>query len=106
QAVGRQAAEERAGKALAAARGRLILGPDARSVFFATLALRLVPEPDWDVETMATDGRVLKYNPGFVTGLSPDEARGLLAHDVMHNALGHPARQGGRHPAGWNAACD
>ena len=45
QAAGRQAAEEQAARALAAARVKLILGRDAKSAFFATLVLRLTPEP-------------------------------------------------------------
>jgi len=68
----RQTAAEQAASALSAARVRLILSRDARSAFFACLVLRLTPEVDWDCETMATDGRVLDYNPRFVTGLGPD----------------------------------
>ena len=43
EAAAKQAAEEAAGRALAGARARLILGRDAKSAFFATLALRLIP---------------------------------------------------------------
>jgi predicted metal-dependent peptidase len=106
QAAGRQAAEEQAARALAAARVRLVLGRDAKSAFFATLVLRLVPEPGWDLDTLATDGRVLRCSPPFVTGLSPDELTGVLAHEVMHCALAHPARRAGRDPEKWNVACD
>ena len=106
QAASRQAAEERAARALAAARVRLVLGRHARSAFFATLVLRLAPEPAWDVETLSTDGKVLRYFPPFVTALSPDELVGVLAHEVMHCALAHPARRGGRDPERWNVACD
>ena len=63
QAAARQAAEEQAARALAAARARLVLGRDAKSAFFATLALRLKPEPGWDLDTLATDGRVLRVPP-------------------------------------------
>lgn len=106
EAASRQAVADQAARALASARARLILGRDARSAFFATLALRLACAPDWGVETMATDGRVLAYRPPFVTGLGPDELVGVLAHEVLHNALGHPSRQGGREPGRWNVACD
>jgi predicted metal-dependent peptidase len=106
QAAGRQVAEQAAARALAAARVRLVLGRDAKSAFFATLALRLSPEPDWDVDTLATDGRTLKCYPPFVTGLSPDDLVGVLAHEVMHCALTHPSRRGEREPALWNIACD
>jgi predicted metal-dependent peptidase len=102
----RQERSERAAKALAAARTRLILGPDATSAFFATLALRLSLVADEACETMATDGVSLHYAPAFVTGLSPDELRGVLAHEVLHNALAHPFRREGREPSRWNVACD
>src|SRR4051812_9753352 len=55
EAAGRQAREHQAGRALTAARVKLILGRDAKSAFFATLALRLAPEPAWDLDTMSTD---------------------------------------------------
>ncbi len=102
----RQALTERSARVLAAARGRLVLGRDAKSAFFATLALRLVPAVDWSCGTMATDGRVLAYSPEFVAGLAPDELLGVLVHEVMHNALAHPSRRGSRDPETWNLACD
>jgi predicted metal-dependent peptidase len=106
QAAARQAAQEKALQALAQARCRLVLGKDARSAFFATLALRLVPEVDWQTDTMATDGRKLFLNPNFVAALPPDELLGVVAHEVMHNALAHHARRGPRDAKRWNVACD
>ena len=105
-AVARQAADERAATALAAARARLVLARDPASAFFATLALRLTPVADRECPTVATDGRVLAYHPDFVAGLSPAELLGVLCHEVMHCALAHPARRGGRDTAAWNVACD
>ena len=55
---------------MTAARVKLILGRDADSAFFATLALRLKLAVNWDVPTLATDGRLLAYNPEFVVGLT------------------------------------
>jgi predicted metal-dependent peptidase len=106
QAAARQAQEEKAARALAAARCRLVLGKDARSAFFATLALRLVPQVDWEIDTLATDGRRLSYRPDFVTGLSADELVGVVAHEVLHNALAHHARHQHREARRWNLACD
>jgi predicted metal-dependent peptidase len=106
QAAARQAQEEKAARALAAARCRLVLGKDARSAFFATLALRLVPQVDWEIDTLATDGRRLSYRPDFVTGLSPEELVGVVTHEVMHNALMHHARRQHREARRWNVACD
>jgi predicted metal-dependent peptidase len=106
EAVSRQANQEAAARALNAARARLILGRDAKSAFFATLVLRLESSPAWDVETIATDGRVLQYNPEFVMALSAAELAGVLCHEVMHCALAHPARRGARDSMLWNIACD
>jgi predicted metal-dependent peptidase len=106
RAVARQGAQEKALQALTQARCRLILGRDARSAFFATLALRLTPQADWNLETMSTDGRRLSLNPEFVNGLSPDELQGVVAHEVLHTALTHHARRGQRDAERWNIACD
>jgi predicted metal-dependent peptidase len=106
EAARRQDAEERGLKAVRAARKRLILGRDARSAFFATLALRLELEASWGVETMATDGARLVVNPTFAAGLSDAACQGVLAHEVMHCALGHMARRGLWDQKRWNVACD
>jgi predicted metal-dependent peptidase len=95
-----------AARAVAGARAALVLGRDAKSAFFATLALRLTPVLDRSVPTLATDGRRLLYRPDFVLGLSKDERVGVLVHEVMHVALAHFARRAGRELAMWNVACD
>lgn len=98
--------EKRAAEAIRAARIKLVLGRDARSVFFATLALKLRPEVLWGIETCTTDGEILGYNPEFVLALS-DEARvTVVAHEVLHLALTHHARRGHRDPKLWNVAAD
>jgi predicted metal-dependent peptidase len=55
---------------------------------------------------MATDGVSLYFNPEFVEKLSSAELIGTLAHEVMHPALQHHIRRGGRNPRRWNVACD
>jgi predicted metal-dependent peptidase len=102
----RQASAELAARSLSAARARLVLGRDARSVFFACLALRLTPTVDWGCPTMATDGRSLAFNPEFVSGLSADELLGVVAHEVLHCAMRHFARRGSRRQSLWNEAAD
>jgi len=73
--------------------------------FFATLCLRLslISAP---VRTMATNGKVIYYNPDFVESLTPEELQGVLAHEVLHCALGHHCRRGSRKPRLWNVAAD
>lgn len=61
---------------------------------------------DADVKTMATDGRHLFFNRGFVDKLKRSEVLFVLAHEVMHNALEHHIRRQSRKPGRWNKACD
>lgn len=74
--------------------------------FFGTLLFRLGAKSSRMVETMATDGISLFYNPEFVETLNAAELAGVLAHEVMHPALQHHTRRGDRNHARWNMACD
>jgi predicted metal-dependent peptidase len=93
-------------KLLQGTRGRMVMGRDPRDAFFAMLALRLKMEPSWGVDTGAVDGTTMIYNPSWVSGLSHEEVRGFVAHEVMHCAFGHHARRGTRDKVQWNRACD
>ena len=106
QAAKRQKAEEDATAQISKGLVKLILGKDAKSPFFATLALRQRLQANWDIPTACVDGRTLEYNPDFICGLSLPETIGLLAHEVMHLAHKHHCRQGGREHQGWNIATD
>jgi predicted metal-dependent peptidase len=74
--------------------------------FFGTLLFRLGGKQSRSIETMATDGVSLFYNPEFVDTLNAAELAGVLAHEVMHPALQHHTRRGDRDQARWNMACD
>lgn len=74
--------------------------------FFGSLSLSLEPKEDSTCDTAWVDGRNLGYNPEFVLSLSHDELVGLICHEVMHCALGHPWRREGREHKQWNIACD
>ncbi len=73
--------------------------------FFGTLCLRL-KLMEGTVPTMATDGRRVLYNAAFVNSLPPAELEAVLAHEVMHCALGHHCRRGQRDQHLWNEAAD
>lgn len=73
--------------------------------FFGTLCLRLKLVAG-ELPTMATDGRRIVYNPAFVDELTPAELEAVLAHEVLHCALGHHCRRGARDPRVWNEAAD
>lgn len=74
--------------------------------FFGVLALHLEIRETAEFDTMATNGRQLFVNPAFVETLNDAELRGVLAHEVYHNAAGHSARQGGRDHDEFNKAAD
>lgn len=74
--------------------------------FFGALALHLVIKSDESVGTFATDGTHLFYAPSFTTQLSDKEITFILAHEVLHCALGHLWRRNDRCPDKWNIACD
>jgi len=56
--------------------------------------------------TAAVDGRTIYYNEEWVNTLNEKARMGLLAHEVLHPALGHLWRRGGRNPEIWNYAVD
>ena len=74
--------------------------------FFGSLLFRLKGRECRSVQTMATDGVSLFYNPDFVETLTAATLAGTLAHEVMHPALHHHVRRSGRDPKRWNVACD
>ncbi len=86
---------------LTKARTQLLLGQP----FFGTLCVRLKPVRG-PVPTMATNGRLIVYNPEFVEGLTAAELEAVLAHEALHCALGHHCRRGERDPELWNEAAD
>lgn len=74
--------------------------------FFATLLLGLQRTYEDTIDTMATDGVRLLINPKFVSTLEDAEIRGVLVHEAMHCALGHPWRKGNRDHQKSNIAMD
>lgn len=74
--------------------------------WFGVLSLRLKLVETDKVETAAVDGTHYYFNPEFINGLNDTELVGLTAHEVMHCALRHMYRQGGRDHKQWNKACD
>lgn len=76
------------------------------SPFFGQLALRLELVEDPSRPTAWTDGSRLGYCPEFAAQLTMPQLIGLVAHEVMHCAMGHPWRRGGREHSRWNEAAD
>lgn len=78
----------------------------ARNAFFGALVLFARYHSSAQVPTAATDGRDIYVNNTFFSTLSADEQEGLLLHEVLHAALLHVPRRGGRDPLLWNIAAD
>ncbi len=110
-----RACKQRAAEGLAKARisecfSKLLLnkggGKPSSSVFFSMLALKLKRAQNWQIDTMAVDGKNLFYNPAFTMSLTPDECIGVIVHEVLHCALSHFARKGDREHNKFNIAAD
>lgn len=74
--------------------------------FFGLLVLRLKYKETTDISSAGVDGKTCFYNPMFIDQISLPETIGLLAHEIMHVALGHHVRRYNRNPKKWNIACD
>ena len=78
----------------------------SRHPFFASLALFAKTRVSECVDTAATNGKDIYFNPTFLAELSPGELDGVLLHEVLHAALLHVSRRGDRDPMRWNIAAD
>lgn len=58
------------------------------------------------INTAATDGKVIYYNPDFVASLTEQETTFLFAHEVCHIAFDHIYRSEGKDEEVWNVATD
>ena len=65
-------------------RTRFIMGDSPVLAFFGALVMRLKMEPNWFQSTASTDGKKMYYNPHFICKLTPDEALGVMVHEVLH----------------------
>lgn len=74
--------------------------------FFGSLALRTRLKEDPDCQTAWVNGPEMGFNPDFIDGLSLDETKGIIAHEIMHLAAAHHARRQERDPQKWNMAAD
>jgi len=87
---------------LAKARTSLVL----ENPFFGTLAMNMKHEVvlDGSVGTACTNGKRVLYEGQFLSGLSDDEVKFLVAHEIGHPMLLHIWRRMGRDPKKWNIA--
>ena len=72
--------------------------------FFGSLALRLPIRPDPARETLASDGREIRYSPGWVANTDADFIKTAIGRVVLACALKHHTRRGMRDPGRWQQA--
>lgn len=74
--------------------------------FFGSLLCHLTFREDKTCDTAWVDGTTFGYNPAYIETLTHLEVVGLICHEVLHCASGHPFRRDARDPKKWNVACD
>ena len=72
--------------------------------FFGSLALRLPIRADASRETLASDGREIRYAPQWVADTDADLIKTAIGRVVLACALKHHTRRGQREPARWQRA--
>ena len=74
--------------------------------FVGAIALGMPHTYSDAVKTAATNGKRVLYNPEFVSDLTDDQLKFLVAHECMHPMLEHNFRRQSRDPKKWNMAAD
>ena len=72
--------------------------------FFGSLALRLPIRADASRETVASDGRVIRYSPMWIAEAQAHVIETAMARVVLACALKHHTRRGERDPERWQHA--
>ena len=72
--------------------------------FFGSLVLRLPLRADPTRKTLATDGREIRYSPGWVAETDAHLIETAMARVVMACVLKHHTRRGQRDPERWQTA--
>ena len=76
----------------------------AEQPFFGSLALRLPLRADATRETLASDGREIRYSPQWIAATDAHLIETAVARVVLACALKHHTRRGGRDPERWQQA--
>ena len=76
------------------------------SPFIGTIALNMPFLLSDEVPTAATNGKRVVFNPDFITDMTDEELKFLVAHEVFHPMMEHNFRRGERNARKWNRACD
>ncbi|MDE0171929.1 MAG: VWA-like domain-containing protein [Defluviicoccus sp.] len=72
--------------------------------FFGSLALRLPIRSDASRETLASDGKEIRYSPGWIATTDAHLIKTAIARVVLACALKHHTRRADRDPERWQRA--
>lgn len=74
--------------------------------FFGSVVANVDYRANKNIRVAGTDGKVIHYNPDFLSKLSVEEQTFIFAHEVCHIAFNHILRSEGKDSAVWNTATD
>lgn len=74
--------------------------------FFGSIVANIDYIENKNIQTAATNGKEIHYNPIFLEKLSSSEQTFLFAHEVCHIAFNHILRSEGKDHTIWNTATD
>lgn len=74
--------------------------------FVGAIALGMPHTYQEGIGTACTNGKRVLYDPKFVSDLTDDQLKFLVAHECMHPMLEHNFRRQSREPKRWNMAAD
>ncbi len=73
---------------------------------FANVIVNADYKESYEVNSAATDGKTIYYNPLYLETISSSQQLFLLAHEVCHIAFRHITRQSNKNIKVWNTATD
>lgn len=74
--------------------------------FFGSVISNIEYKELSEIETAATDGEKIYFNPNYLNRLTTEEQIFTLSHEVCHIAFNHILRSEGKNPKIWNIATD
>ncbi|MEG0909586.1 MAG: VWA-like domain-containing protein [Bacilli bacterium] len=74
--------------------------------FFGSVIASLKIKEVNGLGTIGTDGKVIYYDPKFLSDSNEDKQTFLFAHEICHIAFNHILRSGGKDKEIWNNATD
>lgn len=79
---------------------------DSNAAFLGSILCNMQLIVTNEIQTAATNGKLLLWNEDFFNSLTLEERKAVLLHELWHVAKLHSLRQESRDSTRWNIACD